>query len=228
MNRFKSIFAVLAAVMTLASVECSAQTMVAPRVGSAGSGLYYLNGKKGAVCHLNPAEYLKAGVVPEVNGKVVFSKTIQIAGKTKADIGKALAGWASVRYMANTESGYWSDAAYYKNCEFAKVTSHDATAGKMTCQGDEEQVFSNRTLAKDYARFQYKLNVQYSDGTITATVSEISYKYDVAEMMTAEEYITDKEAITKKGTLNRMYGKFRAKTVDLVNELFAELASLPE
>ena len=57
---------------------------------------------------------------------------------------------------------------------------------------------------------------------------EISYKYDVAEMMTAEEYITDKEAITKKGTLNRMYGKFRAKTVDLVNELFAELASLPE
>ncbi|MBQ0141922.1 MAG: DUF4468 domain-containing protein [Prevotellaceae bacterium] len=214
------------AILSVFTLMVSAQVKVAPRVGSEGSGLYYLNGKKGAVCHMEPSQYLKAGIVPVVNGKVVFSKSIALSGKNKTEIGKLLSGWASTRFMSRTENGYWSDADYYKNCDFAKVVSHDANAGKMICQGDEEQVFSNRTLAKDFARFQYQLTLVYSDGVVTATVSDITYTYDIPEKMTAESFITDTEVITKKGTLNRLYGKFRAKTVDLVNELFLEISKL--
>lgn len=227
MKKSSIIQAFFALVLGLSSVNCLAQSVrVAPRVGSANSGLYYLNGKSGAVCRREPSDYIKEGVVPVVNGKVVFSKTIAVPGKTKNDISKSLAGWASLRFMSDTENGFWSDADYHKNRELSSVKENDHNTGKMVCQGDEEQVFSNRTLAKDFARFQYTLTMNYTDGKIDVTVSNLSYLYvlkEDPERMTAEDYITDKYCLTKKGTLSRMYGKFRAKTVDIVDELFAEI-----
>lgn len=219
--------AIMTLVLSLSPVNSMAQAVrVAPQVGSANSGLYYLNGKSGAVCRQEPSEYLKEGVVPEKDGKVVFTKTINAAGKTKSDISKSLAGWTSLRYMSGTENGYWSDADYYKNCELSSVKENNTNAGIMVCQGDEEQVFSNRTLAKDYARFQYTLTMNYADGKVDVKISNISYLYvlkEDPERLAAEDYITDKECITKKGGLNRMFGRFRTKTVDLVNELFTEI-----
>lgn len=222
--------ALVALFIGISSTDCMAQAVqVAPRVGSQGSGLYYLNGKKGAVCHQDPSVYLENGVVPMKNGKVTFTKSISAPGKSKSDIGKALAGWASMRFMANTENGYWTDADYYKNTEYSTVKESDSSIGSLVCNGNEEQVFSNRILAKDYAVFQYTLIVKYADGALNVGITDISYLYTLKEepeRLNAEDYITDQECITKKGTLNKLFGKFRAKTIDLANELFLEIENV--
>lgn len=227
MKKSIAFWAISALFMGICYVDCMAQAVqVAPRVGSQGSGLYYLYGKKGAICHQEPSAYLISGVVPEVDGKVTFTKSMDVPGKSKSDISTALAGWASLRFMSGTENGYWSDADYYKNTEYSLVKENDTNNGILICTGNEEQVFSNRTLSKDYAVFQYTLTLNYSDGQIKAEISDISYLYTLKEepeRITAEDYITDKECITKKGTLNRLFGKFRAKTVDLADELFKEI-----
>ena len=56
----------------------------------------------------------------------------------------------------------------------------------------------------------------------------ITYWYDEeykgGEHFTAESYITDTEAMNKKKSkLLKKPGKFRVKTIDLKNDLFAEL-----
>ena len=45
----------------------------------------------------------------------------------------------------------------------------------------------------------------------------------VFDRVSAEEWITDKECLNKKGELRRIPGKFRIKTIDLVNELKREI-----
>lgn len=230
MKKRDSILAVLALATAIYSNDCSAQAVrVAPVISSSNSGLYYLNGKKGPVSHMEPSVYLQPGIVPEVDGKVVFSKTFDAPGKSRNDIGRILNGWAATRYLALTENGVWTDADYYNNQEFAQVKVSDLNEGRMVCQGDEEQVFSNRTLAKDFTRMQYTLTLNFSDGKLSAKIDNIVYLYvlkDEPERLAAEDYINDKNAFTKKGTLNRMYGKFRAKTVDVTNEIFKELEGL--
>ena len=230
MKKSVVISAILGAFLCVGTCNCLAQSVrVAPVVSSSNSGLYYLYGKKGAVSHMEPNEYLKRGVVPEENGKVVFSRSVLAQGKTQSEIGKILNGWASVRFMPKTENGVWTDADYYNNQEFAQVKESNINTGKMVCQGDEEQVFSNRTLAKDYTRMQYQLTITYSDGQLSARIENISYLYvlkEEPERLVAEDYITDSNVITKKGKLNKMYGKFRAKTVDVANEIFTELENL--
>ena len=57
-------------------------------------------------------------------------------------------------------------------------------------------------------------------------LNNISYTYNLTETpdkIVAEDWITDKEAISKKGTLYRNAAKFRIKTVDLKNELVKEI-----
>lgn len=168
-----------------------------------------------------------AGAVPEVDGKVVFSQNIAFAGKTKEQVFANLAQWASLRYMPETEHGMWNDKDYYKNLLNAKVVVADEQKGLIVCQADEEQVFSNRTFSKDFCRMNYELELKIENSQVVATIKTISYVYSLAETperIAAEDWITDKEAINKKGNLLRMSGKFRVKTIDLKDQLFAEIA----
>lgn len=166
------------------------------------------------------------GAVPEVDGKVVFTQTFSAPGKSKADLCKALNSWASLRFMANSEFGQWNEPTYYKNLEYASVVLSDPNAARITCAGNEEQVFSNKLLAKDYTVLNYSLNLDIQDGKVTATMTNIVYTYlltDAMERIQAEEWITDKEAITKKGKLMRVSGKFRVKTIDVKDQLFKDI-----
>ena len=64
------------------------------------------------------------------------------------------------------------------------------------------------------------------DGKVSAELRNISYTYsltDTPQRIEAEDWITDKEAITKNNKLNRGSGKFRVKTIDLKDELFKEI-----
>lgn len=168
-----------------------------------------------------------AGAVPEVDGKVVFTKSIAFAGKTKEQVFANLAQWANLRYMSETEHGVWNDKDYYKNLENANVKVADVSSGLIVCLADEEQVFSNRLLSKDFCRMNYKLELKIEDSFVEATVKGISYVYSLSETperIAAEDWITDKEAISKKGKLLRVSGKFRVKTIDVTDQLFAEIA----
>jgi hypothetical protein len=174
------------------------------------------------------SEYM-AGAVPEVEGKVVFSQNIAFAGKTKEQVFANLAQWASLRYMPDTEHGVWNDKDYYKNLDNAKVKVANQQEGVIVCQADEEQVFSNRTLAKDYCRMNYELELKVEDNQVVATISTVSYVYNLSETperIAAEDWITDKESISKKGKLLRVSGKFRVKTIDLKDQLFAEITDV--
>ena len=170
--------------------------------------------------------YLQPGIVPQEGREVVFTHNTPTVGKSKADSHLILSQWANLRYMPNTERGLWSDKDYFKNLEYAEVTKADGTQWSIVCKGYEEQVFSNRALAKDYAVFTYDLVLSINDNSVDATIRNIAYLYnltDAQERIEAEDWITDKESLTKKGELNRITGKFRVRTIDLVEQLFAEI-----
>lgn len=167
------------------------------------------------------------GAVPEVNGKVEFNENFSTPGKTKDQIFQKVLSWANLRFMPETERGVWNDDNYYKNNEFSKVVSADKNTGVIVCQADENIVFTNKTLAKDYTRVNYTLTIRVKDNGGEVTMNSIIYTYNLTENLeriAAEDWITDKEAISKKGGLLKGAARFRIKTVDLKNELVKEIA----
>lgn len=167
------------------------------------------------------------GAVPEVNGKVEFNESFSAPGKTKDQIFQQVMSWANLRYMPETENGTWKDDDYFKNYEFSKVVHADKNKWEIVCQADEDMVFTNKTLAKDFTRMNYLLTIRIKDGGGEVVLNNISYTYNLTETpekIVAEDWITDKEAISKKGTLYRNAARFRIKTVDLKNELVKEIA----
>ena len=175
------------------------------------------------------SEYLVPGVVPMKDGKVVFTRKIEAAGKTKDQLYKVLASFAALRFEAGATRGDWREPDFFRNIEYAKVTEADKNTGLLKAQGAEEMIFSNRALSKDYTHVYYRLTAQAEDGCINLTMDNIAYVYVGSQETTripAEDWITDKEAINKKGRLSRISGKFRVKTVDLFNELADEITQL--
>lgn len=166
------------------------------------------------------------GAVPEFNGKVVFNKHIEAAGKSKSDLYKKMLQWASFRFNPETEYGKWPNADYFKNTEYARVLKAEAENGLLKIQGNEDMIFTNKALAKDMAIASYILTLNCTDGGIDVEMSNISYTYslsDTPERIEAEDWITDKEAFNKKGQLSKGSGKFRVKTIDLKDRLFEEI-----
>lgn len=166
------------------------------------------------------------GAVPEFNGKVVFNKHIEAAGKSKSDLYKKMLQWASFRFNPETEYGKWPNADYFKNTEYARVLKAEAENGLLKIQGNEDMIFTNKALAKDMAVASYILTLTCTDGGIDVEMSNISYTYslsDTPERIEAEDWITDKEAFNKKGQLSKGSGKFRVKTIDLKDRLFEEI-----
>lgn len=175
-----------------------------------------------------PRETYMQGAVPEEDGKVVFRQSFEAPGLSKSDIFQKLSAWASFRYNPTTEYGKWTDANYFKNTEYARVLKASAEEGVIKIQGNEELVFTNKTLAKDTSVTGYTLLLEIQDGKASAEIRNINYTYSLTEnpeRIDAEDWITDSEAITKQNKLNRGSGKFRVKTIDLKDELFSEIAN---
>jgi len=169
------------------------------------------------------------GAVPMVNGAITFSKTIEAPGKKMSDLYLALSSWASARYMAGIENGKWTDKDYFRNLDFAKIKSADKEKGLIVCQGNEELVFSNKLLEKDFTQVEYILTLNITDGKVTATMNNIFYVYTFTsekERFSAESYITDDASFTKKGKWIKANRKFRVKTINLANELFDEITTV--
>jgi hypothetical protein len=173
--------------------------------------------------------YTAQGAIPEEAGKVVFKDVIAAPGKSKEDIFNKVAQWATLRYEPNSMMGdSYKEPNFFKNLEYSKVKEANKQSGKIECQGAEELIFSIKPLAKNFTQAFYLLDLSVSEGKVEFMLHTLSFNVDQGDneflRMTAEEWITDSKCLSKKGELRRINGKFRIKTIDLVNELKKEIS----
>lgn len=155
------------------------------------------------------------GAVPEENGKVVFTRTIN--APLAADELYAIAlEWVKEQYKPDEEMPN------------RKIIAESPQIHEVTANGEEFIIFSSKAWSLDRTRTYYKLNIAAHDNKLTARIFNIRYWYEEDRnggfKYTAEEWITDDKGLNKKKTkLARMSGKFRARTIDRIQELFNDL-----
>lgn len=165
-------------------------------------------------------KYLR-GAVPEVNGIVTFHKTINANGKNKQQTYNLLKG-----YLSNlVENSIPAPGPYAR--------LHQDSPDTLAANVVEWQEYKRKFLNLDRSRFRYTLNCIIVDGNVSVDITRISYYYredqegNNGEQYKAEEWISDKEAINKKG--NKLLpgsAKFRRFTVDRAEQIFAEIENL--
>ncbi len=169
--------------------------------------------------YMKDPKYL-LGAVPEVNGIVTFQKSFTVTDKSEQQIYDVLHA-----YINNSIIG---SAIHDKSLQYTRIISEDKAGGSVVARIEEYMVFSKVTfLQLDRTRFRYLLNAEVKGQKVNLTITQISYYYN--EDMEgkngipykAEEWITDKVAVNKKGTkLYPRSGKFRRMTVDRVQAIF--------
>ena len=157
------------------------------------------------------AKYLE-GAVPEVNGKVVFTKSITVNNPvSEANLLDVMQRWAKENY----EFQVGKDLA-------SRVLLVDEEDRDIACYGEEYLVFKSAALVLDRAKMTYQLIINIEQDKCNLTIRNIRYEYsDSKRPIPAEEMITDKMALNKKKEkLNRYYDKFRRHTIDSVDAVF--------
>ena len=151
-----------------------------------------------------------AGAVPEVDGKVVLTRTVEVpAGLSLQEVMNRVDSWL-IRCT--------KDERMHFNQRLPKMADNELQHAYSL-----ELTFSKSFLAHDFAEMAYVLAVRYEGGQIIMEMSHINYKYNENNNLnkyTAEEMIIDKYALNKKKTkLIFGFKKFRMKTIDLLDEL---------
>lgn len=158
------------------------------------------------------ARYLE-GAVPEVDGKVVFSKEYSIPGMSKDEIYERMKQWMELRLAENKND--------------SRVLYTNKEKGQIVGTVDEWIVFSSSALSLDRTRILCQLTVLCQPEACTFNIEKIRFIYREGEdKYTAEEWITDKYALNKNKTkLIRGLAKWRRKTVDYMDNLFQQAAN---
>jgi len=157
------------------------------------------------------SKYL-AGAVPEVDGRVVFSKSITTkTAVSDADLYDIMLKWAEDNYGNKEEADLVS-----------RVLLTNSEARDIACYGEEFFVYRKNAFILDRAKMMYQIIMDINSGKCDVTIRNIKYDYPPDEKaVPAEEMISDKVALNgKKDGLNRYYDKFRTRTVDSVNAIF--------
>ena len=156
-----------------------------------------------------------AGAVPEVDGKVVFSKEFSIPGMSQDEIFERMQKWMQVRLKRNGN-------------ETSRVVYANKEKGQVIGMGEEWIVFSSTALALDRTSVQYQIGAFCQPETCELRIEKIRYTYGEGrdqEKYVAEEWITDEYALNKSRTkLVRGLAKWRRNTVDFVDALCVEAA----
>lgn len=154
--------------------------------------------------------------IPVKNGKVTFEETIPAEGYTATQVKEIVDTWVKERFVKPTVIS--ARNIYSNNPETTTIL-----------KGEEYIVFKNKPLVLERARIYYYLTLTANDGSCTFNMSRITYWYDDEDekgglKMIAEEWITDENAINKKGNVKKFEGKFRNKTIELKNILLNDLS----
>lgn len=163
-----------------------------------------------ALLHAQSDKYM-AGAVPEVDGKVVFTRELNVSGFSGEQIYNALLDWSHKTFTENS----------------SRILYTDAQRGVIAAQGEEVMIIKIG-LFPGKVKAMYMLTINSSDGKCTLTTSRIRYKNnpsskDGEEIIAAEEYITDKYALNKTKTkIFRGTGDYRSNTIDIVDRIASE------
>ena len=157
-----------------------------------------------------------AGAVPQTaDGKIVFSKELNIPSMSQDQIYDIIASWM--------------DARLKKNENNSRVVYSNKQEHLIAGVGEEWMVFSSTALSLDRALIQYQLSAICLPEKCILEVEKIKFVYrEGKEKYTAEEWISDKYALNKEKTkLVKGLAKWRRKTVDFVDALCNEAAAAP-
>lgn len=149
------------------------------------------------------------GAVPEVDGKVAFSRTINVEnGISSENLFGLMEKWVENNYNKNDGS---------KN----RVLLINPEKGNIACLGEKVLVFKRSALSLDQAIMTYQLILNVEQDKCVATVRSIKYDYaSDKNLSSAEEMITDKVALKSDGKMHRSYDKFRIFTIDSISSIF--------
>ena len=167
----------------------------------------------------NPdAKYLVKGIVPEVDGKVCFETNIKAPDKSADEIYRILL--QQMEKMVKEPNQIANSIVAVK----------DSVNHELGAVFHEWLVFKNAALSLDRTQMNFQLLVSCKEGEANVKMTRITYDYDTArkpQHYSAEEWITDKYAVNKKGTkLYPISGKFRRKTIDRKDFIFNKFESL--
>lgn len=160
-------------------------------------------------------QYL-AGAVTETDGKVIFIREIDAPSLSQKQIYDKMLTWAEGRF----------------NNDKNRIVYTNQADGDIAAIGEDYLVFSNTALSLDRTLMSYKMTIECRDQACTLKITGIRYTYNVSyqrepEKYVAEEWITDKYALTKNRTkLNRICGKFRKATINYINEQLQSASSV--
>lgn len=163
-------------------------------------------------------KYLKGGV-PEENGIIVFRKSFSVPSMQTDQIFSTLSKFVNQNVV---------EPAIHELR--TRITSDGKEDGVIVAKVEEYMTFGHVTFLKlDRTRFIYQLQASVEGNKVKLAISQISYYYNEdpegknGVSYKGEEWISDAEALNKKGTkLYPRSGKFRIKTIDRVEKIFEE------
>lgn len=163
--------------------------------------------------YTNP-KYLK-GAVTEENGFVVFRQSYECPGRSQQEIYDAL-------------ETYTRDLVKSKvSLPQSRITQLTPEDGTIAASMEETLTFKSTNWILDTARFFFQVVFIAEDGKFEVMIRRIHYIYevndgpDITTNYPAEEWITDRAALSRKGKLTRVSGKkFRRCTIDRKDEIF--------
>lgn len=150
------------------------------------------------------------GAIPMKDGKVVFTKEIHAPAYSQEQIYDIMHNWAKENF----------------NTEEKRIVFENREEGNIAIVSKEYIIFSNTAISLDRSLITYRLIIECKDQLCQLEIGGIRFTYDVSyqkdpEIYVAEKWITDDIALNgKKTKLNRIAGKFRKGTIDLVDNLF--------
>ena len=157
-------------------------------------------------------------------GMVVFDKTYEVPNKSKGEIYSLLKNYTESAIIKGELS-----------LEQSRMQETDSLQGLIVAAVEEFLYFKRSPLSTDGTRMYYQLIFRVEEGKFSVEMRRIRYIYDITDTpsteanpdlcFTAEDWITDKEALNRKQTkLLKMPGKFRRFTIDRKNQIFSEAA----
>ena len=159
-----------------------------------------------------------AGACPEVEGKIVWQKYFDAGDMTAKEIYDVMLGF--LQKMSKGE----------KQTEKSRVAAINEEEHQIGARFVEKLVFQNTSLVLDQAEFAYHLLVYCIDGRCEVVMKNMSYIYEADRsgggQFPAEDMLSDDVALNKKKDGFRVGGikKFRMKTIDRKDEIFAQIA----